>query len=289
MIIMISSTLINVGLDPFLIFGIGPFPELGVAGAALGTVIAQAFGASLGLYYLLAGKTAYHVKLAHLRPDWSIIKDIYRVGAPTAVFQVAESIVFLVMNTVVSVFGSVALAAVGIIIRVSDFAYMPIMGVSNGLLPVIGYCFGAGNYKRLWEAFKKATLGVSVLLLVITGLIEIFTPWIVGIFAKDPALLTTSITAMRISMISMVLIGANVLVTTTFQGLSRGVTALVLSLIKQCVVFIPLLYLGRYLWGLTGIWISWPIADSLSTFVSLAFIWREYRIHQRKALVPKYN
>jgi len=286
MIIMISSTLINVGLDPFLIFGIGPFPKLGVAGAALGTVIAQAFGASLGLYYLLAGKTAYHVKLAHLRPDWSIIKDIYRVGAPTAVFQVAESIVFLLLNTVVSIFGSVALAAVGIIIRVSDFAYMPIMGVSNGLLPVIGFCFGAGNYKRLWEAFKKATLGVSLLLLVITALIEIFTPWIVGVFAKDPDLLATSITAMRISMISMTLIGFNVLVTTTFQGLSRGVTALVLSLIKQFVVFIPLLFLGRYLWGLTGIWISWPIADSLSTLVSLAFIWREYRIHQQKELMP---
>ena len=285
MIIMISSTLINVGLDPFLIFGIGPFPELGVAGAALGTVIAQAFGASLGLYYLLAGKTAYHVKLAHLRPDWSIIKDIYRVGAPTAVFQVAESIVFLVMNTAVSIFGSVALAAVGIIIRVSDFAYMPIMGVSNGLLPVIGYCFGAGNYKRLWEAFKKATLGISALLLVITALIEIFTPQIIGIFAKDPALLATSITAMRISMISMVLIGANVLVTTTFQGLSRGMTALFLSLIKQFVVFIPLLYLGRYLWDLTGVWISWPIADSLSTVVSFAFIWREYRTHQKKELM----
>jgi putative MATE family efflux protein len=289
MIIMISSTLINVVLDPLLIFGVGPFPELGVTGAALGTVIAQGFGALLGLYYLLAGKTAYHVKLAHLRPDLSIIKDIYRVGAPTAVFQVAESIVFLVMNTVVSVFGSVALAAVGIIIRISDFAYMPIMGVSHGLLPVIGFCFGAGNYKRLWEAFRKATLGVSVLLLVITVLIEIFTPQIVGVFAKDPALLSTSITAMRISMISMTLIGFNVLVTTTFQGLSRGVTALVLSLIKQFVVFIPLLYLGRYLWDLTGIWISWPIADSISTLVSLAFIWREYRIHQKKILFPKYT
>jgi len=288
MIIMISSTLINIGLDPLLIFGIGPFPEMGVSGAALGTVIAQAFGALLGLYYLLAGKTAYHIKLAHLRPDWSIIKDIYRVGTPTAVMQLAESFVFLLMNNIVSYFGSVAIAAVGIVIRISDLAFMPMMGVSHGLLPVIGYCFGAGNYKRLWRALKLAAAGIAGLLLLITAAIEIFTPQIAGIFAREPELLAKTVTALRISMISMPLIGPTVLITTTFQGLSRGATALVLSLIKQWVIFIPLLYLCRYLWDLTGVWISWPIADTLSMAASFVFIYREYRIHRRQGFL-KYN
>ena len=94
MVIMVSSTVINIILDPLLIFGIGPFPEMGVAGAALGTVIAQAFGALLGLYFFLAGKTAYRIKLAHLRPDMSILKDIYRVGAPSVITQVMESFGF---------------------------------------------------------------------------------------------------------------------------------------------------------------------------------------------------
>jgi Na+-driven multidrug efflux pump len=196
-----------------------------------------------------------------------------------------ESLVFLIMNKVISSFGSVPIAALGIVIRVSDFAYMPIMGVSHGLLPVIGFCFGEGNYKRLWQALRKATLGISALLLFITILIEIFTPYIVGIFSREPGLLETSVTAMRISMISMTLIGFNVLVTTTFQGLSRGTTALVLSLMKQFLVFIPLLYLCRWLWGLTGVWISWPIADTLATVVSFIFIYREYRIHQRKGFM----
>jgi Na+-driven multidrug efflux pump len=161
------------------------------------------------------------------------------------------------------------------------------MGVSHGLLPIIGFCFGARNYKRLWQALKQATAGISVLLLLITILIEIFTPQIIGIFSKESALLSIAITAMRISMISMTLIGFNILVTTTFQGLSRGTTALVLSLVKQFVVFIPLLYLCRYLWGLNGVWISWPIADTLSAAVSFGFIYREYRIHQRKGYLPK--
>jgi Na+-driven multidrug efflux pump len=197
-----------------------------------------------------------------------------------------ESLVFFLLNSIVSVFGSVALAALGIVMRVSDFAYMPIMGVSHGLLPIIGYCFGAGNYRRLWEAFKKATWGLSALLLAITILIEIFAPQLIDIFTDEPSLLDTAVTAMRISMISMVLIGFAILVTTTLQGLSRGMTALVLSLTKQFIVFIPLLYLCRHLWDLNGVWISWPIADTLSTFVSFAFIYWEYRIHQRKGFLP---
>lgn len=279
MVIMVVGTVVNIILDPFMILGIGPFPEMGVSGAAWATFIAQACAAGLGLYFFFARKTAYHIKVAHIRPNWPIIKDIYRVGAPTAVFQIMESMVFLLLNTIISVFGSVSLAALGIVMRVSDFAFMPIMGVSHGLLPIIGYCFGAGNYKRLWEALKKATWGITILLLGITVLIEIFAPQLIGIFTQEPALLDTSVTAMRISMISMVLIGFNVLVTTTLQGLSKGMTALVLSLIKQFVVFLPLLYLCRYLWDLTGVWISWPIADTISTAVAFVFIYREYKKH----------
>jgi putative MATE family efflux protein len=277
MIIMVVGTVINIVLDPFMILGIGPFPQMGVAGAAWATFISQACAMSLGLYFLFARKTAYHIRFSHILPNWQIIKDIYRVGAPTAVFQLVESIIFLLLNTIISVFGSVALAALGLIMRVSDLAYMPIMGVSHGLLPIIGYCFGAGNYKRLWDALKKATLYITVLLAAITVLIEILAPQLIGIFTQEPELLDISVTAMRIAMISMVLIGFNVLATTTLQGLSKGMMALFLSLTRQFIVFLPLLYLCRYLWGLTGVWISWPIADAFSTVVSFGFIWWEYR------------
>jgi MATE family, multidrug efflux pump len=286
MIIMVSGTVINIILDPFMILGIGPFPEMGVRGAAWATVIAQCFAAALALFYLFARKTSFHIRLAHLRPVMSILRDIYHVGAPSTVLQLTESLVFLLLNTVVSSFNSVAIAALGIVMRVSDFAYMPIMGVSHGLLPVVGFCFGALDYQRLWRAVKLAMAGISVLLLVITAAIEIFAPQLIGIFSKEPTLLSTAITAMRISMISMVLIGPNILVITAFQGLARGKTALALSLIKQFIVFIPLLYLCRYLWGINGVWISWPIADTLSTVVSFAFIFREYRIHQQKGFLP---
>jgi putative MATE family efflux protein len=287
MIVMITGTVINIILDPFMILGIGPFPEMGVRGAAWATFIAQAGGACLGLLFLFFGKTSFRIRVAHIRPDWSIIREIYRVGAPTSVFQVTESLVFFLMNKVISSYGSVAIAAVGLVIRVSDFAYMPMIGVSRGLLPIIGFCFGASDYQRLWQAVKLAIGGISLLLLGITILVEIFAPQIIGIFSKEPALLSIATIAMRISMISMVLIGLSNLITTAFQGLSQGTTALVLSLIRQFVVFLPLLYLCRWLWDLNGVWISWPIADTVNAVISYAFVSREYRRQKKAGLLPE--
>jgi len=280
MVIMISGTIVNIILDPFMILGIGPFPQMDVRGAALATVIAQSCGALLGLYYFFAHKTTYRIVATHLRPDISILRDIYRVGAPSAILQITESLAFMLFNILVSSFGSVAIAAVGIVMRISDFAYMPVMGVSNGLLPIIGFCFGSRNFKRLWRALKLASIGIVLLLMVITALIEAFAPQIIGIFSKDAEFLSITVPAMRIMLSSMVLIGPSIMIVTTFQGLSKGKTALVLSLIRQFIVFVPLLFLFRHLFGLNGIWLTSPAADTLGIIVSLVFIYREYRIHQ---------
>ncbi len=277
MIINISSTLINVVLDPFLIFGIGPFPEMGVAGAALGTVIAQTSGALLGLYYFLAGKTAYRFKFTHLKPDFVILKDIYRVGVPTMVSQILESVAFLLFNKVVSSFGSMVIASLGIVMRISDFAFMPVMGVSNGMLPIVGYNFGAGLYKRLWQTVKLAAVGIMVFLAAATILMVIFAPQIVGIFSQDPELSAAAVPVLRIMMSSMVLVGPTMMFITAIQGLSKGTLALFLSLLRQFLIFIPILFLFRYLFGLWGVWWSMPAADTLSFALVFVFIIREYR------------
>jgi putative MATE family efflux protein len=280
MVIMVSSTLLNVILDPLLIFGIGPFPEMGVAGAALGTVIAQIFAALLVLYYFLTGKTAYRIRLIHLRPDMSILKDIYRVGAPTAISQLMESVTFWLFNKVVSSFGSLIIAVVGIIMRISDFAFMPVLGVSQGLLPIVGYNYGARSYKRLWQSVKLAALGIMVFLAALTILMEIFTPQIVNIFSNDPSLSAETVPALRIMLATLPLVGPIIMFVTAFQGLSQGTMALVLSLLRQFLFFIPLLYLFCFLFGLYGVWYSMPASDILSFALTFTFIYREYRKHR---------
>ena len=285
MIIMVVGTIVNIILDPLLILGIGPFPELKVVGAALATLIAQSCGAFLGLYFLFAKNTAYHIKPAQVMPSFRIIIDIYHVGAPASVLQIAESFAFMLYNIAVSSFGSVAIAAMGIAMRISDFAFMPVMGVSHGLLPIVGYCFGEGNYRRLWEALKKATTGIAIFLAIATVAMEVLAPQILGIFTREEDLLNVGVPAFRIMMASITLVGPSMMIITMFQGLGRGKTALILSLIRQFIVFVPLLYLFKYLFGLTGIWVTMPVSDAVGFVISLLFILLEYRRHRKAGLL----
>lgn len=281
MIIMITASIINIILDPFMIFGIGPFPEMGVRGAALATVIAQSVGAGFSLYYLLARKSPFRIKSGYLKPDIPILRDIYRVGAPSMVLKAAWGVSFIIFNNVVSLFGSLTIAAAGIAIRVSDLAFMPIIGVSNGLLPIVGFNFGARIWKRLWGSVKLASISIVSLLGFATILLEVFTPQIIGIFSSDPELLEVAIPAMRIMLATFFLFGPTMMFITTFQGLSKGTEAMALSLTYEFVLFIPLLYLLHHILGIYGIWLSMPISDILIFIVASLLIYREYR-RQRK-------
>jgi putative MATE family efflux protein len=281
MIIMIAASVLNIILDPFLIIGIGPFPELGISGAALATIIAQSFGALLTLYYFIARKTAFSIRVSNLRPNISILRDIYRVGAPSTILDITESLAFVLFNNVVSTYGSRAIAAVGLVLRISDLSFMPIIGVSQGLLPIVGFNFGAQNFKRLWGSVKLASVGIAVFLTMATICIEILAPQIVGIFSKDLDLLAVTIPAMRIMLFTMPLIGPNIMFITTFQGLSKGTMALILSLVRQFILFVPLLFILSHILGMHGVWWSMPASDSLAFIITFTFIYREYLKQKR--------
>jgi putative MATE family efflux protein len=280
-VIMITASVINIILDPFLILGIGFFPEMGVKGAALATVIAQCIGMVLAIYYIFTKKTAFRLSSGCLVPRWSILNRIYHVGAPASIQQLAESLAFILFNKVVSAYGSAPIAAIGLAMRLSDLAFMPIMGVSNALLPVVGYNMGAGKKARLWKAIKLSSVGTAMLLILFTILIEIWTPEILAIFMKDPEVLKVTIHGMRIMLSAITFIGPTILFITAFQGLSMGGMALWLSLIRQFILFIPVLYILECLFGLTGIWLAWPVSDVLSFHVVLYFLLREHRKRQK--------
>jgi len=284
MAFMIIASVVNIILDPFLIFGFGPFPELGVRGAALATVIAQLIGAVLSFYYIVARKSAYRIKLLHLKPRLPILRDIYRVGLPSMIMEFMESVVFALFNYILSAFGSLALAAVGITIRIADLAFMPMFGVSMGLLPIVGFNFGARLWDRVWRAVKLASGGLVLLMGVATVILEIFAPQLIGIFSDDPELLAMAVPAMRIGLSALVIVGPAILFVTTFQGLSKGKEALFLSLVRQLIFFVPLLFILRQFLGLTGIWLALPISDVLAFLISGLWLFREYKLQQRRGV-----
>jgi len=281
MLFTVLGTVINMALDPFLIFGWGPFPELGMKGAALATVIAGVLSGGLAFYYIVANRSVYRVKLHHLKPDFRIIKDIYRVGLPSTLMQVTESVVFALFNYILSGFGSVAIAAAGIAIRISDLAFMPIIGVNNGLLPIIGFSLGARLWKRLWGVVRLASIALMVMMGVATIILEIFTPQAIAVFNDDPELLEIAVTGMRIFLSSLILVGPAIVFVTTFQGLSKGKTAMVLSLARQFIFFVLVLFLMSNLFGLNGVWISMPASDVLGIIAEGTWLFREYRVQQK--------
>ena len=153
--------------------------------------------------------------------------------------------------------------------------------MSHGLLPVVGFNFGARNFKRLWEAVKLASGGLIVFLVVATAGLLIFAPQIIDLFSDNVTLTEAAIPAMRIMLSMLPLYGPIIVFVTTFQGLSRGMMALFLSLLRQFLFFIPLLFLFRYTFGIYGVWSSMPVSDTLSFLVTFFFIYREFRKHKR--------
>lgn len=268
---------INVVLDPFLIFGWGFFPEMGIAGAALATVSANAVNAGLAVFYVMSKRTSYVLEKRHFRPVLKPIIGIYRVGLPSMLMEMTESIVFALFNHVVAGFGSVALAAVGIAGRISDLAFMPIIGTAHGLLPIVGFSLGAKLWTRLWKAVRQASFYMIAFMAIATIFLEIFTYQLVGLFSRDPELISIAVPGMRIFLSTLVLIAPTIMFITTFQGLSKGKDAMILSLARQLVFFVPALYGLAHLMGIYGVWISMPISDVAGALVSGFWIAREYR------------
>jgi len=294
MIFMVTASVVNIILDPLMIFGIGPFPEMGVRGAALATVISQGLGAGLSfIYIIIAHRSVYKIKLHHIHPNWPILKDIYHVGLPAMVMEISESIVFAIFNYALSRYGSLTLAAGGLAIRIIDLVLMPIFGASSGLLPIIGYSLGARLWGRLWRAVMVASVSLALVMAVATAALEITAPLIVGLFTQDPQLLAVAVPAIRIVLSTLAVIGPAILFITTFQGLSKGKEALVLSLVRQFVFFVPILFVLPHFLGLTGVWLSLPISDLMGFIVSGAWLLREYQRQRRgqwlEASAPEVN
>jgi putative MATE family efflux protein len=287
MIMTVISQLVNAGLAPLLIFGWGFFPELGISGAALAVVLANSVGVGMALWYIFKGRTAYKIRLRHCLPSPRDIRDIYRVGLPSIVMQATEGVIFALFTHIIAAFGSLALAGIGIAIRILDLVFMPIIGTSHGLLPIVGFSLGAKLWDRLWAAVTKTSIWLVLFMAVATIIIEVFPGQIISVFNSDPELLAMAIPGLRIFCSSFVLIGPTIIFITTFQGLSKGKDAMVLSFFRQIIFFIPGLYLLPYWLGLTGVWISMPVSDLMGFLTAAFWLLREYKIQRKAANLAK--
>lgn len=274
MYIAIGSAVANAILDPFLIFGWWIFPQLGVAGAALGTLITQFLGAVAYFIYMRGRNSAYIVKPRYLLPSFKVIYEIYRVGGPAMVMQLTASLVIVFFNHFLGAFGTIAIAAYGLFFRIAGVFLMPIVGMSQGLMPIIGFNYGAGNFRRMWRGLRIATVYATVVTATTELILVAFAAPLASLFAHSPDLLAAATLAIRISALAYFLVGSQFMWITALQGMKRGGEAMVLSLLRQLGFLVPLMAVFSHYYGLNGIWASGPAADTLAFAVTLWWILR---------------
>jgi putative MATE family efflux protein len=275
---LIVSAVLNIILDPIFIFGLGPIPAMGVAGAAVATVIGRSTGALILLIYLVSKKTSYQFKLGYFVPKLKILAEIYRVGFASMVRMIAGSATMVVANRVAVSFGVIPLAVRGVLFRASSFAFMPTFGLGQGVLPLVGYNFGANQNKRIGEVITKAGL-VSLswgILCFIAAMV--FSKEIISIFNSEAQFLLEGSQALRIFSLAFFTIGIQMILGFFFQGVGKGLPSLVLASARQVIFLLPGLLIFPKLFGLTGLWAAYPVADALS--FTLAVIWTGFEFRR---------
>lgn len=273
MVILAIATVINIVLDPLFIFGWGPVPALGVAGAALATVLARGIGLLIILGHFHGARSSIVFKLFRWQWNPGTILAIFRIGIPTAISQAMLSLTMFVYNLLANHFGAHAVAALGLGFRIDSLAFMPGMSVSIATVTMVGQNFGARHYHRLVSAWRTALIMVFAAMGGM-GLIVFFLPeFFVGIFTKEGPVVAQTISYLRIVPLFYGFLGMGIVTASAFQGLGRGLPALVVNMFRLGLVGIPLaVFLTRVLgWGPEGIW--WALAMSDFCFAIVGIAW----------------
>jgi len=274
---MITSAVMNCIWDPILIFGIGPFPRVGIAGAAWATSVGRAIGASILLVYLFSGKSAYRFKLGYFRPNLKIATEIYRVGMSMTVRMMGGSISQIVAVRTAASFGVVPLAVVGVLFRASGFAFTPCMGLGQGMLPLVGYNFGAGKKERVGEVVIKTSLSGLIWGVLCWIVATSFSTQVMSLFNTDPTFLAVATVAFRIFALGFFATGLQMILSFFFQGIGKGLASLVVSSSRQVLFLIPCLLLMPRMFGLNGLWAGYPVAAALAILLTAVWTVIEFR------------
>ena len=279
------GAIVNIILDPICIFVL----NMGVAGAAVATVIGQFCGCALALYFNLKKNHDIRLHFKGFRPHWKIIGQIYAIGLPSVVMVAIGSVMTFCMNKILIAYHSAketAATAFGIYFKLNSFIFMPIFGLNNGVVSIIAYNYGAQHRRRMTETIKRSTIYASCIMLLGMSIFLSIPGTLLKIFDATDTLLAVGVPALRIISLSFCMAGASIALTSAFQALGKSLYSMIISIIRQLVFLVPLAYiLARYGAGISNndlVWWSYPIAEVAALTVSLLF----FR-HMYKTLIAK--
>ncbi|QZY56060.1 MATE family efflux transporter [Crassaminicella profunda] len=269
MISKLIGAILNIILDPILIFGFGNIPAFGIRGAAYATVIGQI--AAMIVIIIFNYKFNPRVKItAHkFIIDLKFIYEIYKVGLPAMIMRSLDSVIVLGVNLILGKISLSAISTYSICFKVQNFVFMIVYGINNALIPIVAYNYGAKNKERINQTVKYSLIYGEISMVVSILLLQILAPQIMQAFNSSEELLTVRIIALRIISLSYVFAGFNILIQSFFQALGNGIYSLIISLLRVIVILLPILYLLSQMFNLNITWLGFIISEVITAVISI--------------------
>ena len=282
MVSQMLGAIINIVLDPILIFGMFGLPAMGVAGAAVATVAGQIVGAIVGVIINEKKNKEVKIQLKGFRPDFALIKQIYGIGIPSIIMASIGSVMNYGMNRILLGFTSTAAAVFGVYFKLQSFIFMPVFGLNNGMIPVISYNYGAGNRERVVKAVKtSAVMAVGIMLM---GLLVFQTipGLLLNMFDASETMLEIGMPALRTISLSFLFAGFGIACSGTFQALGKAFFSMLMSIARQLLVLLPAAYVLSLSGKVNLVWWAFPIAEAVAIVVCICFL-----IYINKTVISK--
>jgi len=273
------GAIINIILDPILIFGLFGAPKMGVAGAAIATVAGQIVAMILSFVFNMKYNEEVDITFGkHIfKPDFIIIKDIYKVGIPSIAMQSMSTLMMLGLNKILVRYSDMAVNVLGIYYKLQSFVFMPIFGLNNGMTPIVAYNYGARNKDRIMKVLKYSFLSSLVIMVIGTAIFWLFPKELMILFSPNEEMLRLGIPALRICSLCFILAAFDVIAIASFQSLGNGMYALYASFLRQLVLILPLAYVLSNMFGLEAVWYSIPLAELGCAFLDIYLMKKIYK------------
>ncbi len=282
MISQIAGALINIVLDPILIFGLFGFPRLEVAGAAVATVTGQFIAAGLGLFMNLRFNPDIHIRIRTIRPDRMVVREIYRVGLPSIIMQSIGSVMVFGMNKILMGFTDTATAVFGAYFKLQSFIFMPVFGLNNGMVPIISYNYGAARLGRVRQTFRLTATVATVIMVAGCAAFNLIPGLLLGFFSPSAEMLSIGTVALRVISYSFLLAGFDIIAGSVCQAIGNPVHTLICSICRQLVALLPAAWLLAQTGILDLVWFCFPVSELVSLVLSILFLRKTMRAAEAK-------
>ena len=268
MICMMSGAVINIILDSLLIFGLGPFPEMGIEGAALATGIGQAAAAFLYLLLYMLRPLPVKYRKKYLMPDLALWKRLYVIGIPASLNLALPSLLISVLNVILAAYGDIYVFILGVYYKLQTFLYLPANGIVQGMRPLLGYNYGAGEHGRVQKIFKNGLALVLLMMAAGTMICLAIPGQLMGLFTSNSTTVAAGSTALRVISLGFIASSVSVICSGSLEGLGKGVESLVISLCRYVVVILPVAFFASRIFGALGVWHGFWITELVTAVIS---------------------